>query len=153
MSITIEQLDIESDICNQDAIMVMPINYSIDNLNKYSSTTISFWKYARNKIEIELFSEPKMLVEQRSGEWFGPTILLSSSILTGNNELISVLCGVISNYLTDFFKGNAKEPKIKLKVLYTETDTTKTTEISYEGDIEGIDKLEQSIKEVVKKGR
>lgn len=152
MSIAISEIELEGSEFDKGSFTLMPVSFNNEDRNKYSSTALSFWKYARNDLDIELFSEPQMLVEQRSGEWFGPAILLSSALVTGNSELISVFCGVVSNYLTDFFKGNPAPPKIKLKVLYKETKTTKTTEISYEGDINGLDKLESSILDVVNKG-
>lgn len=70
--------------------------------------------------------------------------------LSENPELVSITCGVIANYVTDFFKGQ-KEPSVRLKVIHKETKTSKLTEISYEGDLEGLDKLEKSILEMVGK--
>ena len=132
--------------------MLLPVSFKEEYSNVYSSTAISFWKYARNKLDIELLSEPKQLNDLRSVEWIGPMILLTSSMVSSNNELVSIFCGVVSNYLTDFFKGSTEAPKVKLKVLYKETKSTKTTEISYEGGVDGINKLEQSILDIVKKG-
>ena len=91
-----------------------------------------------------------MLVEQRSGDWFGPLLFISSSALLQNPELVSIMCGVIANYVTDFFKGSYK-PNIRLKVIHKETKTSKLTEISYEGGLEGLDKLEESINKIVSK--
>ena len=153
MSIAISEIELEGNAFEKNAVKLMPVSFKAEDNNKYSSTAISFWKYAKNELDLQLFSEPEVLVEQRSGEWFGPMILLSSAVVSGNSELISVFCGVVSNYLTDFFKGSSESPQIKLKVLYKETKSTKTTEISYEGDINGLDKLESSILEVVKRDK
>lgn len=153
MSIKIETTEIMNTDFNENVVIVLPVSLNESDLHNYSSTALSFWKYARREIDIELLSEPKTLVEQRSGEWFGPIILITSSLLSSNSALVSVLCGVISNYLTDFFKGKPDEPVVKIKVLYKETKSSKTTEISYEGDIQGIETLERSILKVVKKGQ
>ena len=153
LSIKIETTEIMKIDFNENVVTVLPVSSNECDLHNYSSTALSFLKYAKRDIDIELLSEPKTLVEQRSGEWFGPMILITSSLLSGNSALVSVLCGVVSNYLTDFFKGKSEEPVVKLKVLYKETKSSKTTEISYEGDIQGIESLEQSILEVVKKGQ
>jgi len=136
-----------------DKITLLPENYyESEDKYRYSSTAISFWKYSNNKIDINILTEPKLLIEKRSGEWFGPDILLISTLVAQNPAIVSILCGIISNYLTDFFKGMSK-PKVKLKIFYKEEKSSKTTEISYEGDIKGINKLEASILKIVNQGK
>jgi hypothetical protein len=152
MNIAKQEIDLHGSDYNRNVVTIMPYSIEKKDENLYSSTVLSFWKYARKDVNIELFSEPQSLVEQRSSEWFGPTVLFTSSMLAGNNELVSIYCNIVSNYLYDFFKGNSENPSIKLKVLYKETKSSRTTEISYEGDISGIKELEKSIVEIVKKG-
>ena len=152
MSITIQELDMIGLDCSHEAITIMPYTVGAGDEGCYSSTALSFWKEARKQVDINLFSEPQSLVEQRSSEWFGPTVLFTSAMFTGNSELVSVYCSVLYNSLYDFFKGHRPDPVVKLKVLYTETESSKTTEISYEGDVEGIKSLENTLNELVKKG-
>lgn len=131
-------------------VVILPHNYLSDEKEEYHSTSLSFYKYSKEKVEIAYLTEPELLVEQRSGEWFGPLLLFTSTALSQNTELVSITCGVIANYVTDFFKGQ-KEPRVRLKVIHKETEISKLTEISYEGSLEGLDKLERSILEVVSK--
>ena len=153
MCITVEDVELDDSKFNCDNITILPVNYyEPEDKYQYSSTAISFWKYANNKMDIDILSEPELLVEQRSGEWFGPEILLTSALVVQNPEVVSILCGVISNYLTDFFKGISK-PKVKLRVFYKETKSSKTTEITYEGDLNGISKLEASILRIANQGK
>lgn len=133
-------------------IILLPQNYLSGDDHQYHSTTLSFYKYSKERMDVEYFSKPEILVEQRSGEWFGPVLLLTSFAINENPQLASIMCSVIANYVTDFFKGQ-KKPNIKLKVVYKETKSSKVTEISYEGDTEGLGKLESSILEVAKKGK
>lgn len=133
-------------------LTIMPCSIFDGDVHVYSSTVLSFWKYARKKLDVELFSEPHSLFEQRSNEWFGPTVLFTSSMLTENSELVSIYCNVLSSYLYDFFKGSNQKTSVKLKVIYKEKKSSKTTEISFEGDASGIGFLEESIMEVVRKG-
>ena len=150
----IETNEIETDklVEASKKVILLPQNYLAENDLNYHSTTLSFYKYSKEHLDIEYYSEPEILVEQRSGDWFGPVILLTSLAINENPQLASIICSVIENYVTDFFKGQ-KKPNIKLKVIYKETKSSKVTEISYEGDTEGLCKLESSILEVAKKGK
>lgn len=131
-------------------VVILPHNYQHDGRHEYHSGSISFYKYSKDKLKINYLTEPELLVEQRSGEWFGPLLLISSSAVAQNPELISITCGVIANYVTDFFKGREK-PNIRLKVIHRETKTSKLTEISYEGGLDGLEKLEESILKLASK--
>lgn len=150
MEITVKEIDAPQFDCSSEDVVILPHNYQSDESYEYHSTTISFYKYSRDKLDIKYFTEPELLIEQRSGDWYGPLLFISSLALTQNPELVSITCGVIANYVTDFFKSTDK-PNIRLKVIYKETKTSKLTEISYEGGLEGLDKLEESINKIVSK--
>lgn len=133
-----------------DGLALLPVNYKDEADYKYQSTSLSFYKYAKDKTNLTFYTDPEVLYEQRSVEWFGPVILITSSLITQNPEIISITCGVISSYLTDFFKGQ-KMPEVSVKVVYKETETEKTTEIEYKGSGEDLSKLQEAILEVAKK--
>lgn len=133
-------------------VVILPHNYLSEEKEEYHSTTLSFYKYSKEKVEIAYLTKPELLVEQRSGEWFGPVLLFTSMALSENPELVSITCGVIANYVTDYFKGQ-KEPSVRLKVIHKETKASTLTEISYEGGLEGLEKLKESILEVVGKSQ
>lgn len=150
MGIDINTIEADKLMDISDSIVILPHNYLSDEKHEYHSTALSFYKYSKDILDIHYFSEPEFLIEQRSGEWFAPILYITSMAISNNPELVSIMCGVIANYVTDFFKGQ-KKPSIRLKVIYKETKTSKLTEISYEGDIEGLDKLEESIFKVASK--
>jgi hypothetical protein len=151
MEITIKEINAPKlDVASQN-IVILPNNYQSAEKHEYHSTTISFYKYTKGKLDIEYLTEPELLIEQRSGDWFGPLLLISSSALSQNPELISITCSVIANYVTEFFKGK-ESPKIRLKVVHKETKTSKLTEISYDGGLEGLKNLEESIYKIASKG-
>lgn len=143
--------DVQLDI-NTHGIVILPYNYESNRDYTYNSTSISFYKYAKNILDIKYFTEPELLVEQRSGDWFAPILFVSSVAITQNPELITIALSVIANYVTDFFKGK-DSPNIRLKVIHKETKTSKLTEIYYEGGLEGLEKLEVSINKVVNQGK
>lgn len=150
MKLEIKELTSDKFDEQSKGVVILPHNYLSEEKEEYHSTTLSFYKYSKEKVEIAYLTEPELLVEQRSGEWFGPVILFTSMALSENPELVSITCGIIANYVTDFFKGQ-KEPSVRLKFIHKETKTSKLTEISYEGGLEGLGKLEESILEVVSK--
>lgn len=150
MSVTMKEISTPTIGCNYEHIVILPINFLEQENHTYPSTSLSFYKYAKRSLEVDYLNDPESLFEQRSVEWFGPVILITSSALAQNSELISITCGVISSYLTDFFKGQNK-PNISLKVVYKETKTTKTTEIEYTGNGENLSMLRDAILEVAKK--
>ncbi|WP_201617635.1 hypothetical protein [Psychrobacter urativorans] len=142
--------DVQLDIDAQ-SIVILPYNYEANKNYTYNSTSISFYKYAKSKLDIKYFTEPELLVEQRSGDWFAPVLFVSSVAMTQNPELITIALSVIANYVTDFFKGK-DSPNIRLKVVHKETKTSKLTEIYYEGGLDGLSQLEASINKIANKG-
>lgn len=152
MSIKIDEIEnIELDMKGH-GIVILPYNYESDKDYKYNSTSISFYKYAKSKLEIEYFTEPELLVDQRSGDWFAPILFISSAAISQNPELITIALSVVANYVTDFFKGSTK-PNIRLKIIHKETKTSKLTEIYYEGGLEGLDQLKEPIKMIASEGK
>jgi len=125
-----------------------PNNYLSETQHEYHSTALSFHKFCNGKLDVKYWSEPELLIEQRSGEWFGPVLLISSMAISENPALISITCSVIANYVTDFFQGT-KRQDVRLKFIHKKMKTSTLTEITYEGDINGIDKLEASILKVI----
>ncbi len=47
--------------------------------------------------------------EQHALEWMGPVILFTAASISQNPEIVSITLGVISNYLTDWFRCVPKE--------------------------------------------
>lgn len=148
MKIDVKEINLLNLGLGSENVIILPYNYESDKDYEYSSTALSFYKYAKEKLDIGFFTEPELLVEQRSGDWFGPTLLISTAAILQNPELISILCGVVANYITDFFK-NTKKPEIELKIVCEETKLLRRTEITYKGNVKGLDMLESSIKKVV----
>lgn len=119
-----------------------------DGQNIYASSTVSFFKFARNFININFIKNPDIVIEQRSIDWFGPTLLFTTAALTQNPELVSISINVLSNYISDFFKGQ-KEPNIKLNVMIQKSKA-EYTKINYEGPKEGLIEIENLIAKLKK---
>ena len=63
-------------------------------------------------------------IHENAFEWIVPTIFISSFLLSQNPHSISVVLGVISNYLTDWLKGIPSNKEVKLDII-EETRTGK----------------------------
>ncbi|WPO68204.1 hypothetical protein SDC64_04545 [Acinetobacter haemolyticus] len=142
----IEQTNFESQqFENYQELMIVP--ELIENEQSiYSSSSISFYKYAKNQVNLNYIRKPDIVLEQRSIDWFGPTLLITTTALTQNPELVSITLNVISNYITDFFKGS-QEPDIKVSLLIQQSKT-KFKKLDYEGNKDGLKEIEKLIKQL-----
>lgn len=84
-------------------------------------------------------------------EWAGPLLFFAAAELSGNPEIISVALGIISDYLSEVFKGASKSGVIKLDVVVEMTAKKQTTKISYSGGIESFHELQEIVKEVLRR--
>lgn len=144
----IEQTVLELiDLDHYSDLMILP-EIIEDDQNIYASSTVSFFKFARNFININFIKKPDMLLEQRSIDWFGPTLLFTTAALTQNPDLVSISINVLSNYIYDYFKGQ-KEPNIKLNIMIQKSKT-EYTKLNYEGTKEGLIEIEKVIAKLKK---
>jgi hypothetical protein len=84
--------------------------------------------------------------------WVGPLLFFSATALSQNPHLLGESLGVISNYLTDHFKGLPKPGRVRLSVV-VETTTTKTTskttkKIDFEGPPDKLSEINDLIKDI-----
>ena len=84
-------------------------------------------------------------IQNNAADWVGPTVFVAGSLWSQNPLAISVALNVVSNYLTDLFKG-LKHPTAKLDFIVEKTKEGTYKHLAYEGDIEGIIALEKVIR-------
>lgn len=87
---------------------------------------------------------------RKSADLIAPTLFISFSLLSDNSILISLALNVLSNYITDFFKGTLKNRKVKFEIIVETKKRKEFSKISYDGDIEGLKDLEGIIKSLKK---
>lgn len=144
----IRQIDLQlSNLDHYSDLMILP-ELTKDEQNIYASSTVSFLKFARKFININYLKEPNIVLEQRSIEWFGPTLLFTTAALAQNPELVSIALNVLSNYISDYFKGH-KEPNVKLNIM-VQKSKTQCTNIMYEGPKDGLIEIEKLIESLKK---
>ena len=101
--------------------------------------------------EIRRENENPSYMGDRSAEWVLPTLFFSASLLSENSAVVSLSLNVIANFLTDKIKEIGRKPAVELDIV-TEKNKGKTyKKISYKGPIDGISKLADIVKEVLKK--
>jgi hypothetical protein len=117
-------------------------------LHESTTPTIrTLWKQngiAETKIED---GEKIPYIQENAFDWIAPTIFISTALLSQNPHIISVALGVISNYLTDWFRGIPESNKVKIDIV-VETKSGAYKRVRYEGDPDGLKNLPDVIREV-----
>jgi hypothetical protein len=140
--------------CNvPKTIAILPRNFisaksKVDLVNENTTTTVRvLWKQA-GIIETPIEKEGEKIPELALNwfEWVGPTILFTSALITQNPQLVDIALGVISNYLTDWFKGLPKEQKKARLNIVEETRSGSYKRLQYEGDVEGLKELPKIVR-------
>lgn len=112
-------------------------------------TIRKLWRKANiDETKIEKEGENFPYEQRKSLELVLPTVFVSLSLLNQDPALVSVALNIISNYATDFFKGISGERKIKFDLIVEQNKKKKSKHILYEGDLKGLDKLTEIIKEL-----
>lgn len=143
--------------CNAPSkLAILPRNFKSakskdELLHEGSVSTIRvLWRQAGiSETRIEKEGERFPVIQEKAfEEWIGPIIFVGASMLSQNPHTISVALEVISNYLTDWFKGVPGDKRVKLDVVVEETKVKVCKRIHYEGNIEGLQELPRIVREV-----
>ena len=158
--ITSEYIDVRAQAlklgCNvPTALALLPINFDTakskdDLVHEDSVLTIRklFRQAGIAETKIEKDGEKIPYEQRKSFEWVAPTLFVSASLLSQNANFISIALNVISNYLTDYFKGIISDKTVKIDIVVEQTEKNKSKRIQYEGSLEGLDELTQILKEI-----
>lgn len=87
------------------------------------------------------------LQEKSFVEWVGPTLFIGFSLWSQNEALVSVALNVISNYVTDFFKGVQGAKLAKLDIV-TESRDGSCKKVKYRGPASGLQELPNILRAV-----
>lgn len=136
-----------------ESIAFLPQNFeevtSKENL-VYGDLTTTFrilWKQC-GIVETPLEKSGEKIAEmtQKSLDLIAPFIFIASSFLSQNPELVDIALGVISEYLTDWFKGMPNwQNNVKLNVIL-ENKSGGYKKVSYEGPTEGLKEISKVVR-------
>lgn len=90
--------------------------------------------------ELEVEGEP-LYRDERGLTWLGPVIFIAAAAYTSNPHIISVTLNIISNYLTDIFRGSTKDVDVKLEVVVEVEPERLYHRVAYEGPVAGLKEL------------
>lgn len=118
----------------------------------HTETVLKFFK--SEGIPVGSFlSEPDALpyVVNKHFQWLGPTLFIPLAVLNENPQLVSLAIGILSNCITDFFKGiPQRQRNVQLDIVVETDGDSSYKKISYEGGVEGLDALPKIIREAMK---
>lgn len=138
------------------SIALLPRNFDTadskdDLLHEGEAPTVRvlFRKAQIVETPIELPGEviPK-IAEHDFHDWIAPILLYSYSALTQNSALLNISLGVISNYLTDLFKGLSSNRGVRLDIV-VEKKNGSYKKVHYEGPLEGLATVEDVVYRVI----
>jgi hypothetical protein len=111
-------------------------------------TIRTLWRQADvEETRLENSGETYPYVHEKSVDWVSPVIFVSFLLLSQNPAAVTIALGVISNYLTDFFKGRIKNPRVKFDLVVEKNREGMCRKIHFEGDLEGLAKIPEIVKE------
>ena len=87
--------------------------------------------------------ERARFVHNKSHDW-AAFIFISGALLSSNPSAVSLALGIISNYLTDIFKGTP-DKKIKLDIAVERKGDHVCKKLTYEGDALGLAEIADTI--------
>lgn len=150
MSLEVTEIEASFPQAPQDKISLLPSDFISDpDSARYHSNALSFFKHSSEALSLAYLNEPTSLIEQRSGEWFAPAMLITSQFMTNHPNIVSIACNLISSYIYDIYKGIAK-PKVQMTVLCEKKGTSKLIQIDYQGDVEGLSTVQAAIDAALK---
>jgi len=155
MNYKIEDIELNEKLTELNLVLPSGLTFIPENFETakttddfiFTESVMDITKVFRSKsIEIKpLAGDSTKLRSRKNADWYGPAIFFSLTLLTENPTIVSVSLNVLSNYITDFFKGSFGEKKVKLDIYVEKKGKKKIKKISYSGSIEGLKELEKII--------
>jgi hypothetical protein len=103
----------------------------------YHSTALSFFKYARDKIDVAVPVMPDRVLVQKSADVYLPILKFAVDNWASGAPLLNMLIEVAVAFIKDTHPGS-KDAQAKLTVIVEETLTARTVRLDYAGPVEGL---------------
>jgi hypothetical protein len=155
MDYEIEDIDLNEKLTELNLVLPSGLTFIPENFDSakttddfiFTESLADITKVFRSKsIEIKpLGGDSNRLRSRKNADWYGPALFFSLTLITENPTIVSVSLNVLSNYITDFFKGSFGEKKVKLDIYVEKKGRKKLKKISYSGSVEGLKELEKII--------
>ncbi|WP_266160265.1 hypothetical protein [Dyella silvatica] len=138
LTVKIERLGFDGELMVDRPVTILPANMKASpSKYEYSSTSMSFYKYARGHLALDYLTKPERLYTQQSVDVFLPAFLFGVGQVVENPDLVKMLLEVIVNFAKETFVGD-KAPTVKATFLSREIEEEKYVSVTYEGPLEGL---------------
>lgn len=149
--INLDEKLIELKFVTENDFYILPENIETANSSEdlvFTETTTEIKKYLnQNGVEIQILQEGSLKLRQRkSVDFYAPLIFVGFSMLSENSTLLSIAINVLSNYVTDYFKGTFGSKNVKLEIIVETKPKKEYKSINYEGNVDGLKDLPKIIK-------
>ena len=116
--------------------LILPLNYVSDEEPVFAESSRNFLNYSlKEKIAIEMITinsgSPKYLLTEDIS-WVGPTIFISSSLISQNPDAISVALNLLSNYIYDFFRSSKQDVRCNFELIIEKSEH-ESIKLKYDG--------------------
>jgi hypothetical protein len=136
-------------------LAVVPINFETACTRadlcsaSHTDTVIKFFKAEGISLDSFLLENEHLSYRvNKHFQWLGPTLFIPLALLNENPQIVSLAIGVLSNAITDFFKGIPRQQRnVKLNIVVQTNGSGTYKKILYDGDIEGLNSLPKIIRD------
>ena len=141
----------ELKITPENEFYILPENIEIAKSSDdliFTETTTDIKKYLnQNGVEIKVLQNGNLKLRQRKSiDFYAPLIFVGFTMLSENSTLLTVGINVLSNYVTDYFKGTFGSKNVKLEIIVETKPKKEYKSINYEGNVDGLKELPKIIK-------
>lgn len=131
--------------------LIIPENIESANSKEdfiFTETAIDIKKLLKiNDVRIELLQSKELKLKQRKAiDYFAPVLYIGFSMLSENYPIVSKALELLSNHISDYFKGKFGSKNVKLEVIVETKPKSEYKKINYEGEIEGLKEVAEMIK-------
>lgn len=118
----------------------------------FTETTTPIKKYLRqNGVNIQVIEDENSSYRQRkSVDFYAPLLFIGYTVFSENSAIASVGLNVLSNYITDIFKGTFGDKNVKIEIIVETSPKMTYKSITYEGNVDGIKGLSNVIQSLNK---
>lgn len=152
MEITVHNISAEYNTAEiNTSVVALPVLHLQHDRTTYAASTPSLLKHlTRSGITATYLSEPDSLFEQRSIDWFGPSLMILHSVYTANPDIFKVVLDAILSHTKQLYPSDSK-PNLRFSIIMHEDDNSRTTDVQYEGDPTHFPELLKTLEKTWKK--
>ncbi|MEZ2417277.1 hypothetical protein [Luteibacter sp. RCC_6_2] len=134
-------LEMESLGDSTHAFEILPRNFERpDEEPLFHAASISFAKYAKDKIDLAPLPASDRFLVQKSADIYLPILKFAIDNWAVGAPFLNMVIDVVVAYMKDTHP-NSKDAQVKFSVVVEETATHKVTRLDYSGPVEGLKDL------------